>query len=523
MTVNLIDQQRIESYLGSFVPSDPQVASLLTLALGKVLAKRPENAVEITQLPDNAPEWLRAKWPHGGPFHKFEPDHGLGETIRHIADWLKVAVQDEEVWLKNVDEKGRPRKLLKLGSLEQASGEADKAMLLRNEKLSTQLIPSDEGEETVMAMAENFRIVRMFTPSALDREGVAMGHCIGQGAYDSSLHDGSRQFFSLRDRSNQPHATIEVIRSTNTVVHCQGKGNKAPVGRYIPYLQTFLKKEGYRLQVPPNRSGLLEVDGKCLDIYNLPRNLRLSGDLDLSNLGVRHLPEGLTVGGNLNLKGNPITALPEGLEIGGNCDVSDTPITTLPKRSTFGGNLNLSGTPITQLPEGLHIRGSLNLSDSSITELPEGLYVSKSLVLRNTRITVWPDGLTLVGRGDLDLSGSPITTLPEGLFVRGDVILSKTALRSLPKDLKVLGTLDLTDTPIADLPEGLFVHGHLRLSNTGITTLPERLKVGGDLHLDNTAVRKIPDDAIIVGRVFGLRSKADQYRDRRDRDPGRVK
>src|SRR5262249_52381278 len=149
----------------------------------------------------------------------------LQNKVRHVADWISAALRDHDAWLHHVDDRGRPLKLLKLGSLEQAYGEADKAMQACNRRPADRLVRDGEGEETVMALPEGFRIVRLTTPEALRAEGVGMGHCLRRGAYDDGLADGSLQFFSLRDAGNRPHATLEVEAAAHALLQCRGKEN----------------------------------------------------------------------------------------------------------------------------------------------------------------------------------------------------------------------------------------------------------------------------------------------------------
>lgn len=200
-------------------------------------AKRPENLEPVTELPADAPDWLRKKWSKGGHYHRFRPDDELKDKARHVDDWLKVAVQDAEPWLKQLNH-GRPTRFTSINPLDDALDMADADMRDKNKKLATQLAPTAERQEAVMDLGSGFRMVLLATPTALDRKNVAMGHCIGQGGYDAYLQDSSRQFFSLRD------------------------------GKNLPHLQRFLSERRYKLDAPPGHTWLIELDG-CFDIrYN---------------------------------------------------------------------------------------------------------------------------------------------------------------------------------------------------------------------------------------------------------------
>ena len=65
--------------------------------------------------------------------------------VPHIVDWLKAAIINDDEWLKNVDDKNRPKKLMKFGSFEDVQKEADKAMNRANQQNSNiKLIKGDE-------------------------------------------------------------------------------------------------------------------------------------------------------------------------------------------------------------------------------------------------------------------------------------------------------------------------------------------------------------------------------------------
>ena len=69
--------------------------------------------------------------------------------------------------------------------------------------------------------------------------------------------------------------------------------------------------------------GAISIDGKFYtpsEFRNL-KNLKVVGDLDLSNTNITSLPDGLEVGRDLTLRGTKITSLPDGLKVGGGLDL----------------------------------------------------------------------------------------------------------------------------------------------------------------------------------------------------------
>lgn len=158
----------------------------------------------------------------------------------HVVDWLIASVRSDARWLKNTDDLGRPKKLMKCGSLDILCAEADKHMRRNVAKVRQCLSSADE--ETLAEDKEGFRIVRLKTPAALDAESSAMGHCIGNGAYDELLSSKNFMLLSLRDGKNQPHATMEVGRKA--VVQFRAKANGVPKPEYRKAAEDMLSALG---------------------------------------------------------------------------------------------------------------------------------------------------------------------------------------------------------------------------------------------------------------------------------------
>lgn len=95
--------------------------------------------------------------------------------------------------------------------------------------------------------------------AGLNAEGKAMGHCVG--GYCDEVAERGTKIYSLRDAKGNPHVTVEVrpkqkitgwrtesdpIRGVDDsapmdIVQIKGKQNAAPVEKYLPYVQDFVK------------------------------------------------------------------------------------------------------------------------------------------------------------------------------------------------------------------------------------------------------------------------------------------
>lgn len=165
---------------------------------------------------------------------EFRKDRGWRDSVepgdlQHVVDWLKSSIRDEAPWLANVDEQGRPRKIMKAGSLEALCREADKQM---RRKLNVH--PGDKlGSDDVETFSDDggeFHLVQLKTSAALKSESIAMRHCVGHGAYDEHLETDDYHLLSLRDKSGRPHMTIEL--RAGVILQSRGKANSKPKPTY---------------------------------------------------------------------------------------------------------------------------------------------------------------------------------------------------------------------------------------------------------------------------------------------------
>jgi hypothetical protein len=164
-------------------------------------------------------------------------------AIFHVVDWLINAVKTDATWLSNVDAHGRPKKLMKFGSLEAMHAEAEKWM---KRELEAAALAVAAEEETFVDDGGDFRLVRLTTTRGLDYESQAMRHCIGHGAYDELLEVEGNLFLSLRDRRNSPHITIHV--RDNTIIQFSGKANSVPKPEYSKAALRLLNPKGIHFQ-----------------------------------------------------------------------------------------------------------------------------------------------------------------------------------------------------------------------------------------------------------------------------------
>jgi hypothetical protein len=481
---------------------------------------------------NHSQELVRRAVANGEPVYRFVPTPEFASTFEQVVDWLAAldGVRTDLV-----------RKLPRV-TFEQALEASHRwhvVLARRAERVRRKVSDDPHGLELALDCGSGLRWVKLLTPAAKDYEGACMGHCVGTDGYEDT------EIWSLRDRRNQPHCTVQT--DDKWIIQLSARANGQPSRRYWPAIEAFIawfKPERFddaiyigrffaesKLWPSPDAffedvtasprivRGDMHLTGAT--VTRLPDGLRVEGNVFLNGAPITHLPPGLYVDGDLYLRYTPITCLPEGIHISGSLDLLGTRITKLPDAISVGGTLDLTntlishlpeglhvegslflgGTPVTQLPDGLVVKGTLGLKDTLISALPEGIHVSQSLYLENTKITRIPEALRKI-EGSLELRCTPITHLPTGLRVGEYLDLSYTRITQLPEGLAVGGSCNLSHSQIAALPEGLTVGRSLDVSHTPIAYLPEDLVVGADLDLTGTSISTLPADLRVGGKII---------------------
>ena len=89
-----------------------------------------------------------------------------------------------------------------------------------------------EDTETLLDFGDGFKVVKLIGENAYKREGFLMRHCV------ASYYGKSVEIYSLRDKDNMPHCTMEKDQQI------KGKGNGDIHPKYIGYVVQFLEKVG---------------------------------------------------------------------------------------------------------------------------------------------------------------------------------------------------------------------------------------------------------------------------------------
>ena len=307
--------------------------------LAEDLPEHREFLTPVTSDEPNLPAWAERCLAENKPIHRFKaekiPPH-LTETIGMIRDYLYSAAENYVnktlARVKDTKAKGKEEIAPKLridylktqeayDTFAKTLSEAQKWHDIMAQK--AELRQRDEqmykaslaGTERVMKLTDGMEIVRLTTPEALDYESEYMGHCVGRGGYDEDVAKGTTKIYSLRDADGMPHATFEVCVNQETgaeeIHQCKGKGNNAPVEKYRPYAQEFVKAQDFELVGDKKNLGLIKQEGKYYDVLHLPKKFVVKGNLYLSDRNLTELPDlsDVIIEGDFHCENNQLTSL----------------------------------------------------------------------------------------------------------------------------------------------------------------------------------------------------------------------
>ena len=153
------------------------------------------------------PLWLRACYEQGRTVYVFNQEKmpsGIKDEITNLRDFLYDDASkkvERAITVAEESQQGKKQKggfrlrldALKTDNKYKEYEQAKKASEIWHYKLTVQsaklknVYRDERGEEEIIQFADGMKIVRLFTPEALDYEGKKMGHCLGEGSYDRAV------------------------------------------------------------------------------------------------------------------------------------------------------------------------------------------------------------------------------------------------------------------------------------------------------------------------------------------------
>jgi len=208
----------------------------------------PKPGKRHSDLPDfeRLPEWAKNAIKNHVSIHWFNDvqvrRRPLWQSLEYIIHWFNAWPANDRRWNR-------------VSRIDFRTAASASAMWFKD--VTDNLWDYVKDKPPVIKVYENgYHWIRMSTALHFERESRLMGHCVSNGSYYESYRRGSHEYYSLRDKYNRPHVTVEVTytrtqpptaligfpgspRKAGSVMQCKGKSNAKPAPEYQLYIRRF--------------------------------------------------------------------------------------------------------------------------------------------------------------------------------------------------------------------------------------------------------------------------------------------
>ena len=221
------------NYFLSKLPEKDVLANFRTVTTCNLKSKDP--AYRLMK-PSDLPPWA-VKAVEEGTLVWFDP---IQPRRREFWNVLEVIV----LWLNNW--KPDDTRLNRIDRI--AFPVATNAAVLWHKDVSENIWNYVTDKPIVVKTYDTFTWVKLVTALQFEREGKLMNHCVGNGTYYNQWRlNRESEFFSLRDKHNKPHATMQVSYNNShplvrkgSVMQCKGNSNRKADKVYQHYIRRFI-------------------------------------------------------------------------------------------------------------------------------------------------------------------------------------------------------------------------------------------------------------------------------------------
>lgn len=207
-----------------------------------------EKSVKPHQYAEGEPEWMSREGIVD--FTRFEDREA--QKISHIMDFLDTLGPEDLTVLHKVPYNEIVRRVATWDE-ELRAGSASAASYGLKEGIDFKPV-----FETKNAKGRRMRWVQLLTNKSYKCEGNVMSNCI-----KNQTVKPNQVIYSLYDDGNNPHVSLEVLQKTN-ITQIKGKGNVAPIDKYIPPTVEFVKmlmEKGYKVTGDGGNIGMVNWEG----------------------------------------------------------------------------------------------------------------------------------------------------------------------------------------------------------------------------------------------------------------------
>jgi hypothetical protein len=287
--------------------------------------------------------------------------------INRILDWKREA---QEVNLNELDFKQ---------ALNMADNYFDSLFVKTSKSLKNKNVVLDCGK---------YKWVQLKTVEDCIEEGNAMGHCIGNSNHSQNISQERSVAFSLRDKYNKPHLTLEApfdksLNYIGKIFEFKGTSNQTPAVEYVECFVELLKKYNFKGYTDSNLHISLSNSFELINQINKINSEFFPFEIKLQ-LGLDCFGEQEIVINHINIRGGKTINLPKGVMFYSNVSIQAEEI-NLSDDILIGGGLYLSSGKIS-IGENIKIAGSLILVETKNIKISDNIIVFGDIIVKNENV-----------------------------------------------------------------------------------------------------------------------------------------
>jgi hypothetical protein len=233
-----------------------------------------------------------------------------------------------------------------------------------------------------------YKWVQLKTVQDCIEEGNAMGHCIGSTNHNQNISQERSVAFSLRDKYNKPHLTLEAPfnkekNQIGKIFEFKGSRNQTPSVNYVKYFIDLLKKYNFEGYTDSNLHKSLEKSFELIKQINTINKEFFPFEIKLQ-LGLDCFGEQDIIIKQINIRNGKIINIPKGIMFYSNISIESEEINFL-NDILIGGNLNLYASEI-KIGENIKIAGSLNILKARNITISDNVIVFGDITTKEEKI-----------------------------------------------------------------------------------------------------------------------------------------
>lgn len=237
-----------------------------------------------------------------------------------------------------------------------------KALKEANKFHKSLFVPNENGLKNTSVVLDcgEFKWVQLNTTQDCKEEGSTMGHCIGNSSHSQRITSGVSIAFSLRDKYNRPHLTIEAYSKDKRIFEFKGHSNCVPKPEYLDYFVELNKKYYFSEITDSTKSAFENNINAVQEISNANSNF-FTFDFQLK-LGLLPFEIGESYIDTLNITTQKSIEIPNNVSFYSSISIATKKEVTLGENLLIGGNLTLQVVPSKlKIKDNIGVGGNLLL------------------------------------------------------------------------------------------------------------------------------------------------------------------